>query len=93
LFYDKKGEGQFIFPVWWRPLSLIAGLNLRGTWFDCPNCLDPESFSDPLSPRYHRPGANYNELRAGTFLHAELTPLDWLQLSLSGRADYNTDSG
>ena len=91
--HDVEGELQFTFPVWWHPLSLIAGLNLRSTWFDCPNCLDPETFSDPLSSRYHQPGVDYNEMRTGAFLHAEVTPLDWLQLSASGRVDYNTDSG
>lgn len=90
---DLDAEVQWTLPRWWKPLTLIAGGGMRGTWSSCPNCLDSKSFSDPLSARYHQPGAEYSELRAGAFVHAELLPLQQLQISASGRADYNTDSG
>ncbi len=91
--HDLEAGGQLELPNWWEPLTLILGSGLRVSWLACPHCLDGRGYADPTSTSYHRPGAEYRELRLSGFLHTELEPLVWIQLSASGRADYNTDSG
>lgn len=90
--HTVDGELQWSLPGFWEPLLLIAGGRARLGWFDCPNCLD-DGFADPASPRYHLPGVEYLEVRGGGYLHAELTPADWLVVTASLRADYNTSTG
>ncbi len=91
--HDVDGQVQWTLPELWEPLVLITGGLLRGSFLDCPTCLDGSSYTDPQSSRYHQTGAIYRELRTGAFLHAELKPLERLLLSASGRLDYNTDTG
>ncbi len=86
--HDVDGEVQWTLPELWPPLMLIMGGKARGSFLSGPNFLDAASF-----PRDHRPGIEYREFRGGAFLHAELKPVDWLTLTASGRADYNTDTG
>ncbi|RME28711.1 MAG: TonB-dependent receptor, partial [Deltaproteobacteria bacterium] len=90
--HNADGEIQWTLPSFWKPLMIIAGGRARLSWFGCPNCLDSD-FANPESPRYHQEGTSYLELRAGGFVHAELTPLDVLALNGSLRADFNTATG
>jgi outer membrane receptor for ferrienterochelin and colicin len=91
--HDLNLDAQWTLPELWQPLVLIAGANLRSAWLSCPTCLDGKGFTDPASSRYHLPGVDFRELRAGFFLHAEMEPAKKVQLSASGRADYSSDSG
>jgi iron complex outermembrane receptor protein len=81
---------QWTLPELWEPLMLMAGVNARGTWTGSDQYLDAETFADPASPRYHKPGADFWEGRAGAFVHAELAPAEFLTVTGSLRFDYNT---
>lgn len=87
------GELQWNVPEIWKPLLLITGARVRGSWVLSGDLLDGSGFSNPNSSHYHQPGVNWSELRAGGFLHAELKPADWVALTAGGRLDYNTTSG
>jgi len=71
----------------------MAGANARGTWTGSDQYLDAKTFGDPTSPRYHEPGADFWEVRAGAFAHAELSAAEWLTVTGGLRFDYNTTTG
>ena len=60
---------------------------------DSDNFLDAETFADISSPEYHKPGIFHWEMRAGAFVHAELSPSEWMTLTGGLRFDYNTVTG
>lgn len=84
------GQAQWILPTIWDPLLVIAGGGGRLSWLKCDNCLDGDSYTDRTSPDYHLPGVDHIEWRAGAFVHAELTPVDWLTVTGGVRFDYNS---
>ncbi len=86
------GELQWDVPRFWKPLLLITGLRLRGSWIFSDKALSDE-FDDPRSSSFHKPGMNWSELRAGGFLHAELEPASWLAITAGTRLDYDTKTG
>ncbi len=86
-------EVQWTLPELWEPLLLMAGANARGTWTGSDQYLDAETFGDLTSPRYHEPGADFWEGRAGAFAHAELAAADWVTVTGGLRLDYNTTTG
>ncbi|HUU00926.1 MAG TPA: TonB-dependent receptor [Myxococcota bacterium] len=87
------GEAQWTLPDLWEPLLLMVGGRVRTSWMRSDDFLDGETYSDPSSPRYHRMGIDAWELRAGAFLHAEFSPVDWLTVTAGSRLDYNTVTG
>ena len=84
---------QWTLPGFWEPLMLITGANARGTWTGSDQYLDAETFGDPTSPKYHEPGAEFWEGRAGAFAHAELSAAEFLTVTGGLRFDYNTTTG
>jgi len=84
---------QWTLPELWQPLLLMTGVNARGTWTGSDQYLDAATFSDPSSPSYHDPGAEFWEWRAGAFAHAELSAAEWVTVTGGLRCDYNTTTG
>jgi outer membrane receptor protein involved in Fe transport len=84
------GEVQWALPRLWNPLLLIVGGGGRFSWIDSGNFLDAETFADITSPDYHKPGIFHWEVRAGAFIHAEISPSEWMTLTGGLRFDYNT---
>jgi outer membrane receptor for ferrienterochelin and colicin len=55
--------------------------------------LDAETFTDPTSSRYHKPGISYWEMRGGGFIHAEYSMAGWATVTGGMRIDYDTQTG
>ncbi|MFC1654709.1 TonB-dependent receptor plug domain-containing protein, partial [Myxococcota bacterium] len=87
------GEVQWTLPKLWDPLLLIVGGGGRFSFFDSDNFLDAETFADISSPDYHKPGIFHWEVRAGAFVHAEVSPSEWMTITGGLRFDYNTVTG
>jgi len=87
------GEAQWTLPELWEPLMLMIGGRLRTSWMRSDDFLNGETYADPASPDYHKPGIYAWEIRTGAFLHAELAPVDWLTVTAGSRLDYNTVTG
>jgi iron complex outermembrane receptor protein len=87
------GEVQWTLPKLWEPLLLIVGGGGRFSIMDSGNFLDAETFADISSSDYHKPGIFHWEWRAGAFVHAEVSPSEWMTLTGGLRFDYNTVSG
>jgi hypothetical protein len=83
---------QWTPPVFWEPLLLIGGGGVRASWMDSDQMLDAETFAEPTSSGYHRPGISHLEVRTGAFVHAEYAPADWITVTGSVRVDYNTQT-
>jgi iron complex outermembrane receptor protein len=79
-------------PEFWEPLLLIAGAGGRVTKEESDKLLDAETFSDLSSPDYHKPGVSHWEGRAGAYVHAELSLVDWMTVTGGLRFDYNTET-
>jgi len=87
------GEVQWTLPKLWDPLLLIVGGGGRFSFIDSGNFLNAETFADISSPDYHKPGMFHWEVRAGAFVHAEVSPSEWMTLTGGLRFDYNTVTG
>jgi iron complex outermembrane receptor protein len=85
-------EVQWTLPTLWKPLLLITGASGRVSWISSDELLDGDTYSDITSPRYHQPGVDHREARAGAFLHGELTPAEWMTCTFGLRVDYNTET-
>ncbi len=79
---------QLSLPRWWDWLLVIVGAAGRANGLFSDQLLDVERF-----PRTGEPGIAYWELRAGTFIHSEWTPAEWVSVTGGLRFDYNTESG
>ncbi len=80
---------QWSLPRFWDPLLVIAGAGGRLSWLSCAKALSPD-YADPNSSGYHKPGEDHNEGRLGVFLHAELSPAEWVTITAGLRFDYNS---
>jgi iron complex outermembrane recepter protein len=87
------GDIQWKIPRFWDPLLLIIGGGGRVSMLSSDQMLDAETFGDITSAKYHQPGIDHLEARAGAFIHAELTPTDWVTITGGARFDYNTVTG
>ena len=83
---------QWQLPEIWEPLLVITGGSGRVTWAYSDQMLDAETFTVPGHPDYRKPGLEQWEWRVGAFLHAELTPADWMTVTGGLRLDYNTET-
>jgi iron complex outermembrane receptor protein len=83
------GEVQWTLPRFWSPLLLITGGGLRVSWLHSDEFLDGDTYADITSSDYHQPGITHMEVRAGAFVHGELSPTDWLTGTFGLRFDYN----
>ena len=94
-FIDRTfdGELQWNPPRLWDPLLIICGAVSRLSFFQSDEFLDGDTYTDPSSARYHQPGIDHLEWRAGAFLHLELATTDWATLTASARYDYNSMTG
>ena len=88
--HTGSGEVQWTVPEFWQPLLLIIGGGGLFSWSTSDDLLDRETYSDITSSDYRQPGISYLEGRAGAFVHAEVTPVDWVTVTGSLRFDYNT---
>ncbi|MBW1870971.1 MAG: TonB-dependent receptor, partial [Deltaproteobacteria bacterium] len=68
----------------------IVGGGARTSWLASNELLDGETYADPSSSRFHEPGIDHFEARAGAFIHSELAPVDWVTITGGLRFDYNT---
>jgi iron complex outermembrane receptor protein len=91
--HTLDSEVQWTLPGFWEPLMLIVGGTGRLSTLSSSDLLDGKTFADRSSPNYHKPGVDHLEARAAAFLHAELSPADWLTATGDLRFDYNTVSG
>jgi hypothetical protein len=91
--HTLAGEVQYTLPGFRRYLLLMVGGQVRTQWLECDKCLDAETYTDPASERYHQPGVDTTEFRAGAFVHAELQPSDWVSAAAGVRMDYDTAVG
>ena len=91
--HSVDGKLQWTPQPLWAPLLLIGGLESRGVFYSSDELLDETTFTDADSPRYRQPGISLSEWRIGAFLHAELTPVDWMTASGSLRLDHNSETG
>ena len=91
--HTLDSEVQWTLPGFWEPLMLIVGGTGRLSSLSSGDILDGETFADMNSPNYHKPGIDHLEARAAAFLHAELSPVDWLTATGDLRFDYNTVTG
>ncbi len=91
--HTVNAEAQWTLPGFWEPLMLIAGGEGRLSYASSDQLLDGETFGDINSSRYHQPGIEHLEARGAAFLHAELSPVDWLTATGDLRFDYNTVTG
>jgi iron complex outermembrane receptor protein len=85
-------EVQWTLPEFREQLLIIVGASGRFAWFGSDQMLDAETFADPASPDYHKVGISQWEMRTGAFVHAELTPADWVTVTGGVRFDYNTET-
>ena len=83
------GEVQWTVPRFWQPLLLITGAGVRVSWLGSDEFLDGDTYADITSPDYHKPGITHTEVRAGAFLHGEISPTDWVTGTFGLRFDYN----
>jgi len=88
--HTGSGEVQWTVPEFWEPLLLIVGGGGLFSWSTSDNLLDRETYADITSSDYRQPGISHLEGRAGAFVHAEVTPIDWVTVTGSLRFDYNT---
>jgi iron complex outermembrane recepter protein len=82
---------QWTLPEFWEPLLLIVGGGGRLSWLSSDTFLNADTFTDISSPDYHKPGVDHFEARAGTFLHSELAPAEWVTITGGLRIDYHTE--
>jgi iron complex outermembrane receptor protein len=90
--HNVVGDFHWSLPRFWEPLLLIAGAGGRVMMMESDKLLNAETFTDPASPDYHRPGLSHWEGRAGAFVHAELSLVDWMTATFGLRFDYNTET-
>jgi iron complex outermembrane receptor protein len=88
--HTVDGEVQWTLPQFWNPLLVIAGAGGRFSYIGSGQLLDAETYTDVTSPRYHRPGVSYWEGRGSFFVHAELSPTEWMTATFGARFDYNS---
>jgi len=88
--HTLDGEIQWTLPKIWEPLLIIVGGGARTSWLASNELLDGETYADPSSSRFHEPGIDHFEARAGAFIHSELAPVDWVTITGGLRFDYNT---
>ena len=88
--HTGSGEVQWTVPELWEPLLLIVGGGGLFSWSTSDDLLDGDTYADITSGDYHQPGISHLEGRAGAFVHAEVTPIDWVTVTGSLRFDYNT---
>ena len=86
------GEVQWTVPRFWHPLLLITGAGVRVSWLGSDQFLDGDTYADITSPHYHKPGITHTEVRAGAFVHGEVSPVDWVTGTFGLRLDYNNIS-
>ena len=90
------GDFRWRLPELAEQLAITAGALFRFFWFNtwCQSCLDPETYADLTSPRYHTPGVTIDEsqYRLGTYAHVEWMPLDWLAVVGSVRIDADSET-
>ncbi len=91
--HTLDGQVQYRLPSFWAPLLILAGAGARATWLGSDQLLDGASFADDQSPDYLQPGISHWEVRVGSYLHAELSPADWVTLTGGARYDFNTQTG
>ncbi len=91
--HTLDGQVQWTLPRLWEPLLLIVGGGGRFSYMTSDDLLDGNTFSDLSSPRYHKPGIEHIEMRAGVFAHGELALVDWMTITSGLRFDYNTVTG
>jgi outer membrane receptor protein involved in Fe transport len=84
---------QWTLPSFYEPLSLILGAAGRVNTAASDQFLDPRTFLDPQSDRYHEAGATFWDWRAGGFLQAEYAPAEWVTLTAGVRYDYSSVMG
>jgi iron complex outermembrane receptor protein len=87
------GEIQWTLPRFFEPLLVIAGGQARASNWNSDQFLNAKTYSDPTSPGYHKPGQDHWEARLGAFIHAEISPLEWMTVTAGMRLDYNTVTG
>jgi outer membrane receptor protein involved in Fe transport len=83
-------EVQWTLPEFFEPLMIIAGGTGRVSWVGSDHLLNAETYADIKSSDYHQPGISHWEGRGGAFVHAELSPIDWVTVTGDLRFDYNT---
>jgi outer membrane receptor for ferrienterochelin and colicin len=91
--HTLDGQLQWTVPGFWDPLLIIVGAMGRVSWAGSDQLLDGDSYTDPNSSRYREPGISHWQGRTGGFVHAEISPADWVTVSGALRVDYNTVSG
>jgi iron complex outermembrane receptor protein len=90
--HTVDGEVQWTLPKFWDPLLVIVGAGGRFSYIASDQLLDAETFADITSPRYHEAGVSHWEARGSTFVHAELSPTEWVTATFGARLDYNTET-
>jgi outer membrane receptor protein involved in Fe transport len=85
--HTLDGQVQWQAPTFFKPLLIIVGGGVRGSWLSSDKLLDTDTYPDD-----HQPGMRHAEMRAGAFLHGELKPADWLVVTAGVRLDYNTET-
>jgi iron complex outermembrane receptor protein len=88
--HTLDGEIQWTLPTFFEPLLFIIGGGGRFSQIGSDGFLNADTFTDITSSRYHQPGIDYSEMRAGAFVHGELSPADWVTATFGLRFDYNT---
>jgi outer membrane receptor protein involved in Fe transport len=83
---------QWTPPRFWEPLLLITGGGARASWMGSDHMLCSDTFSDPSSSDFHRPGISHWEVRTGAFIHAEYALTDQITVTGGTRIDYNTQT-
>ncbi len=83
---------QWTLPRFHDPLQIITGAFGRTNGMSCEQMLDAETYTDIGSSRFHKPGIERWELRAGAFVHGEWAAADWATVTGGLRLDYNTDT-
>ena len=79
-------------PTFWDPLLIIIGGGGRAAWIGSDQLLDGDTYADPNSSRFHKPGVSRWEVRGGAFVHSELEAADWVTVTLGLRFDDNTET-
>jgi outer membrane receptor for ferrienterochelin and colicin len=91
--HTVDGEIQYSLPRFYEPLLIIVGGGGRFTWLGSDQLLDGVNYADPNSSGFHKTGISHQEMRAGSFVHGEYTPADWVTITAGLRFDYNTETG